>query len=41
MRRTNTYKEDLSQTMNIPVMLKANLEAAAEILDFYQQDENG
>ncbi len=35
MRRTNTYKEDLSQTMNIPVMLKANLEAAAEILDFF------
>jgi len=35
MRRTNTYNEKLTQTMNIPRMLKANIDAADEFLDFF------
>ncbi len=40
MRRTNTYNEKLTQIMNIPVMLKANLNAAGEILDFFVNQKN-
>ena len=35
MRRTNTYNVNLTQTMNIPRMLKANLDAADNLLDFF------
>jgi len=40
MRRTNTYNENLPQTMNIPVMLKANIDAAGAILDFFINQKN-
>jgi hypothetical protein len=40
MRRTNTYNKDLTQTMNIPAIFKANIEAAAEIMDFFVTQKN-
>ena len=40
MRRENKYNENMTQIMNIPVMLKANVEAAGEILNFFIEKKN-